>query len=597
MNRSLLMWMWQGYMKRQWPRMTLGLLFMALEGGSLGLLAWMMGPMFDDVFVAHNTSAIWTVGVAILAIFVVRAISSVGQRVIMTRLSETAAAELRVDLLGHLMVLDTGFHQGHPPGTLIERVQGDVGVTTSIWNTVVTGFGRDMVSVVALLSVALSIDWLWTLVALVGVPLLVAPSMAVHARVRAAATAARKVAADMAMRLDEVFHGLIQIRLNRLESYQSERFRRLTREKIRTETRAAAAQAMIPALIDIMSGLGFVGVLWWGGTQVIAGDRTVGEFMAFFTAIGVAFDPVRRLGALSGKWQQAAASVARVRALLEAKSKLLEPTDPAPPPEGAPEICFDDVRLSYDGKTVLDGLSFTAKAGKTTAIVGASGAGKSTVFNLLTRLVDADSGRITLGGVAVGDMMLADLRGLFSVVTQDAALFDETLAENILLGRTGVPPEQLNAALADAQVESFLPQLAQGAETPVGARGSALSGGQRQRVAIARALLRDAPVLLLDEATSALDTRSEALVQQALDRLSSGRTTLVIAHRLSTVINADHILVMDAGRLVEEGPHDELIAQGGIYAALHAMQFRDPAPDASPDGDDTDDDAPPLHPA
>jgi len=571
-------WLWRGYMRRHWRLMALGLVLMAVEGGSLGLLAWMIGPMFDEVFVARRTGAIWTVGLVILAIFVTRALTSVAQRIIMVRLSETAAAEIRGDLLAHLMALDGGFHRDHPPGTLIERVQGDVGVTTAIWNTVVTGLGRDAVSVIALLSVAVSIDWRWTALALVGVPVLVAPSLAIHRHVRRAATAARQVAAAMAMRLDEVFHGLVQIRLNGLESYQSGRFRRLMRAKIRAETRATAAQAAIPGLIDIMSGIGFLGVLWWGGTQVIAGARTVGDFMAFFTAIGVAFDPVRRLGALSGQWQQAAASVARVRDLLETRPDLPEPAHPVPPPAGAPEIRFEDVRLAYDGKTVLDGLSFTARAGQTTAIVGASGAGKSTVFNLLTRLVDADSGRITLGGVAVGDMALADLRGLFSVVTQDAALFDETLLENILLGREDVAPERLDAVLADAQVASFLPQLALGAETPVGPRGSALSGGQRQRVAIARALLRDAPVLLLDEATSALDTRSEALVQAALDRLASGRTTLVIAHRLSTVVGADHIIVMDAGRLVEQGRHAELIARGGAYAALHAMQFRDPAP-------------------
>ncbi len=570
-------WLWRGYMKRHWRLMVAGLLLMSVEGGSLGLLAWMVGPMFDQVFVARQPGAIWTVGLVILAIFAARAFTSVAQRIVMTRLTELAAADIRVDLLVHLMGLDGRFHRDHPPGTLIERVQGDVGVTAGIWNTVVTGIGRDAVSVVALLSVAVLIDWRWTLVALVGVPVLIAPSLAIHRHVRRAATEARRVAAAMAMRLDEVFHGLTQIRLNRLESYQAERFRRLVREKVRAETRAAGAQAAIPGLVDLMSGVGFIGVLWWGGSQVIEGTRTVGDFMAFFTAIGVAFDPVRRLGSLSGQWQQAAASVVRVRDLLNTRSSLREPAHPVPPPEGAPEIRFDDVRLAYDGKTVIDGLSLVARAGQTTAIVGASGAGKSTVFNLLTRLVDADSGRITLGGVAVSDMRLADLRGLFSVVTQDAALFDETLLENILLGREDVSEARLQAALDDAQVTSFVPQLARGLETPVGPRGSALSGGQRQRVAIARGLVRDAPVLLLDEATSALDTRSEALVQEALDRLASGRTTLIIAHRLSTVINADHILVMDAGRLAEEGTHAALIARNGIYAALHAMQFRDPA--------------------
>ncbi|MCC7321065.1 MAG: ABC transporter ATP-binding protein [Rubellimicrobium sp.] len=574
--RGHLGWLWHGYMRRHWKLMVLAALFMAIEGGTLGVMAWMMGPMFDGIFVEHRTGAIWTVGLTVLGLFAIRAITSMAQQILMTRVSQSGAAHLREDLLARLMTLETGFHQRHPPGMLIERVQGDAGVIAGLWSALVTGFGRDLVGVVSLFSVALVIDWRWTAVALVGVPLLVAPSLAAQSRVRRAATNARQVAAEMSTRLDEVFHGLTQIKLNRLETYQSDRFRRLTRARVRAETRSAAASAAIPALIDLMTGLGFLGVLWWGGSEIIAGDKTVGQFMSFFTAIAIAFEPLRRLGGLSGQWQQAAASVERTRELMETGPALRPPARPLPPPTGAPDIRFHDVGLSYDGKIVLDGLSFTARAGETTAIVGPSGAGKSTVFNLLTRLVDPDRGRITLGGVATGDMELADLRGLFSVVTQDAALFDETLAENILLGRDDVDPARLAAALADAQVAAFLPGLAQGIGTRVGPRGSALSGGQRQRVAIARALLRDAPVLLLDEATSALDTKAEAAVQAALERMAAGRTTLVIAHRLGTVLGADRIIVMDGGRVVEEGRHADLVALGGVYAALHALHLREP---------------------
>jgi ABC-type multidrug transport system fused ATPase/permease subunit len=258
-------------------------------------------------------------------------------------------------------------------------------------------------------------------------------------------------------------------------------------------------------------------------------------------------------------------------------------TTPDPPravlPARAPgAIRFEGVRFSYGDAPALRGLDLAAAPHRTTALVGPSGAGKTTVFTLLTRLADPQAGRITIGGQDLRDLDLAALRKLFSVVSQEAALFDETIRDNILLGQSGITDARLQAALDAAHVTEFLPRLPQGLDTPAGPRGSALSGGQRQRVAIARAILRDAPILLLDEATSALDANTEALVQAALDRLAAGRTTLVIAHRLATVQRADSIAVLDQGRLVDQGSHAELIARGGLYADLCRLQFDTPAP-------------------
>jgi subfamily B ATP-binding cassette protein MsbA len=254
---------------------------------------------------------------------------------------------------------------------------------------------------------------------------------------------------------------------------------------------------------------------------------------------------------------------------------LKSPKTPVAVPDGSSDIVLNGVSLSYGDAKVLDDLSLIAKAGQTTALVGASGAGKSTIFNLLTRLIDPQSGTVTIGGVPLKDMDINQLRGLFSVVTQEALLFDETLRENIVLGRENVSDAELQSVLEAAHVADFLPKLEHGLDTRVGPRGSALSGGQRQRVVIARALLRNTPILLLDEATSALDAQSEKVVQQALDRLSQGRTTIVIAHRLSTIRGADKIVVMDRGQIMDEGKHEELLARGGIYADLYRLQFED----------------------
>jgi len=570
---SLFAWLWRDYLRPHKGTLAAAIFFMVIEGSMLGFLSAMIQPMFDNVFLQGERDTLWWVGIGILIIFTIRAVSSAAQKILITKVNQSAAAGMRSHLLRHLMLLDGGYHQVNPPGQLIERVQGDVTVVNNIWTALITGISRDLIAVVVLFSVALAVDWKWTALALVGIPFLVLPSLLAQAYVRKRAGNARDLAGRMATRLDEVFHGINAIKLNALEAYQGDRYDDLADSRVRAEVRAVAGQSMVPALIDIMTGFGFLGVLIFGGAEIIAGEKTVGQFMSFFTAMSLAFEPLRRLGLMSGQWQTAVASIERLQLVLNEKPSLTSPANPKATRTGAPEVRLDNVSLSYGDLPVLRGTTFTAAAGKTTALVGASGAGKSTIFNVLTRLIDPTDGTVTIDGTPAKALTLPNLRGLFSVVSQDAALFDETLRDNILLGRTDIDESTLTSVLDAAHVSDFLPQLPNGIDSPAGPRGSNLSGGQRQRIAIARALLRNTPILLLDEATSALDTKSEAIVQAALESLSDGRTTLVIAHRLSTVRNAHSIVVMDQGQVVDQGPHDELLARGGIYADLHRLQF------------------------
>ena len=574
-GRIVLAWVWRSYVRQRLPLLLLALVLMSIEGSMLGALSYLMRPMFDDAFAGGTPAAVYWIAGSVAAVFTLRAVAALSHRVLMSVLGERVIADVQSDLLAHLMRLDQGFFQTHSPGTLIERVRGDSVALRSLFGNVIVAFGRDAVALISLFAVALSIDWVWTLIAVVGTPLLIWPIILLQRIVRRYAVRARTAAAANTNRLDEIFHGITTVQLTGSEAREGARFRRSLMAYVRAQNRTEAGAAAIPALMDILAAAGFAGVLSYGGLQIIAGTKTVGEFMSFFTAMGLVFEPMRRLGGVSAALQTALVSIERLYALLRVPVTITSPEPPraAAPARGDTRIEVHGVSFDYGQDPVLQDLSLVAEAGQTTALVGPSGAGKTTIYTLLTRLADPKSGVIRVGGHDLRDMALVEVRGLYSVVSQDAALFDETIRDNILMGRTDVSDARLAEVLSAAHVSEFLDRMPQGLETPAGPRGSGLSGGQRQRVAIARALLRDAPILLLDEATSALDAQSEALVQDALARLSKGRTTLVIAHRLATVRSADKIVVLDRGRVIDQGRHDELMARGGLYADLNRLQF------------------------
>ncbi|MEM9229117.1 MAG: ABC transporter ATP-binding protein [Pseudomonadota bacterium] len=575
-SRQLIMRVWRDYVAKHIPVLGFALLLMTIEGAMLGLLSFMVRPMFDQVFVGGDRGAVGLIAGVVFALFAARAVAGFGQRYLVVRTGLQVVTDLQKSLTTHLLSLDTQFFQFNAPGGLIERVRGDAQALQGAASQALMTLGRDTVSLISLLTVAIWIDWIWALLVFAGVPLVVFPLLVLQRRIRRTTRRAREASSGISTRLDEIFHGMLAIKVNTLEQHETRRFGKSVDTYLDAERSAQIGQAALPALIDLLAALGFLCVLIYGGHQIIDGQKTVGEFMSFFTAMALIFDPLRKLSNVSGQIQAALASLERLYGLFDARPVVQD--HPAPTGRLAPgDLVLRDVTFGYDEEPVLRGLSLTAKAGQTTALVGASGAGKSTVFNVLTRLIDPHSGQVTIGGTPIDTVDLATLRGHFGVVSQDAALFDETIRENIRLGRLSASDAEIDAAANRATVTDFAETLPLGLESAVGPRGANLSGGQRQRVAIARAMLRDASVLLLDEPTSALDAKSETLIQTALDRLAKGRTTLVIAHRLATIQNADHIVVIDHGRVIEEGTHNALLARGGMYAGLHKLQFRQDA--------------------
>jgi len=388
-HKDMIRWLWRNYMRAYRLPLFLAMLLMLMEGLALGGLSYMIRPMFDVAFSSGNTTAITGVALAVAGIFIIRAFAAFGHR-------QRVAAKLQTDMVAHMLTLDSSYFRDNSPGTLLERVRGDAQAIATIWEVMLAAVARDVVSVLALLGVALYIDWLWVLVALAAAPILMIPMGILQRRVRHTTTKSRSAAAQISTRLDEIFHGINSIKLSGTELHEQSRVDREIGTFAKTHLQSQANQGAIVAMVDIIAAISFFGVLIYGGQQINAGVKTVGEFMSFFTAMALVFDPLRNLGKVSGGWQAATASLERIRNIFAERPSILSPTKPTalPARTAKADIVLNNVNFAYGDTPVLRGTSFTAKAGQTTALVGASGAGKSTIFNLLTRLADAKSGKV-----------------------------------------------------------------------------------------------------------------------------------------------------------------------------------------------------------
>ena len=560
-------------------RLVLAVVLMALTAAATAASAWLMQPVLDQVFAQRDTRMLVLMPLAVIAVFAVKGAAGYGQNVIMNTVGQRIISNMQRRLYAHLMRADLAFFHDTATGTLISRFTNDVNLMRAAVSTALAGLARQPLTIVFLVAVMFYQDWRLALAAFFVFPVAILPVVRLGRRMRRVSTDAQAQMARLTAHLDETFQGMRHVKAYGMEDHETGRAEETIEGLYRLICKALRVRAASAPIMETLGGLAIAVVIYYGGSRVIAGETTTGAFFSFVTALLLAYEPMKKLANLNTNLQEGLAAAQRLYAILDVDPAIRERPDAKPIEIAGGEVVFDDVHFSYAAKDVpaLNGVSLTIPAGRRAALVGPSGAGKSTILNLIPRFYDASAGGIRIDGQDLRDVTLSSLRGALALVSQEVSLFNDTARANIAYGRPDAREDEIRAAARAAAADGFIRALPEGYDTLVGEHGVRLSGGQRQRIAIARAMLKDAPILLLDEATSSLDTESERAVQEALDRLMKGRSVLVIAHRLSTVIDADVIYVIAEGRVVETGSHAELLAKNGVYARLYDMQFADEA--------------------
>ena len=592
-TRYLMKRLWRDWMRQHLPRIIAAVVLMLVVAGASAAYPKLIETSIN-MLEAKDRNVIWLLPLAIVLVTFIKGMASYGQSVLSQSVALRVINAIQKAMFAHLMRADLRTHHLTSTGKLISRFTNDVNLMRDALSRTLTAMARDFVTAAALVGMMFYLDWLLACMVILTYPIAGRPIIRIGRRLRKASTNAQSGMGELTSNLEQAFSGIRLIKSYRMEEYERTRANDLFDQIYYLVMKTVKGRARTYPILETLGGVSVAAVLAYGGWRILSGTGTLGEFVGFLSAVILAYQPIRSLGNLNAALQEGLAAVKRSFDLLDEAEQIYDAPDAKPLALSGGRVSFENVSFAYeDDQNALDHVSFEVAAGRSVALVGPSGAGKSTVMNLLLRLYDVNGGAVHIDGQDVRAVTIASLRDNIALVSQDVTLFNDTVAANIRFGRPDASDEDVIAAAKDAAAHDFIAALPEGYETLVGDRGLKLSGGQRQRIAIARAMLKDAPILLLDEATSALDAESEQQVQAALDRLTRGRTTLVIAHRLATVMNADEILVMDDGEIVESGTHAELQRQDGLYARLARLQFRhtsEAADEAAPG--DTQDETP-----
>ena len=563
------------YIKPYMHRLLFAMVCTIMAAAGNLYIPWIIKDMIDEVLADKNGTMLNWIAASIIAIFIVRGLFWYGQNYLMSYVGQSVIIDIRAAVFKKLQRLSVSFYDKNKTGTIMSYVTNDVNALQSamVENTIemITEGFILIGSVVAMIY----LDWRLTLFTVCTFPVVLWFMEFFGKKIRKTGGRIQECTADITSVLQESVASARVIKSFVREDYEVDRFDVENKANFRANMKNAQLMATLTPVVELVAAIGVTMIIWYGGNNVINGTITAGSLVAFLTYAVNISNPIKRLTRVIGNIQKALAAAQRVFMIIDMPEEIAESRDAKQLPEVSGKVEFQNVSFAYNDKgNVITDLSFSVKPGEVIAIVGPSGAGKSTIANLLPRFYDVNKGDIKIDGHSVREVTLDSLREQVGIVPQETMLFNGSVYNNILYGRLGATKEEIEAAAKAANAHDFIMQLTDGYETKLGDRGVNLSGGQRQRIAIARAILKNPRILILDEATSALDTESERVVQEALDRLMVGRTSFVIAHRLSTVKNADKILVLEKGNLVESGTHDELLALDGLYAHLYKIQYR-----------------------